>query len=387
MNVDLYARLGRDLESQWHTRASARRGKSFWCRCGRPVFFRNSLCLACQSPLGYVPQTGEMHALDAGPAPGTWSYLGADGMRVAVKRCANLDTPAACNWLLRADDPKAFCLSCRLNRTIPSLDDERNRGYWNLLEVAKRRLVAQLVLLDLPVASKVDEDPQRGLAFDFLRASGSERIITGHAGGIVTLDAEEADDAKREKARVALHEPYRTLLGHFRHEIGHYYWERLVAGTRWHAPFRELFGDERADYAAALRKNYDEGPPDHWRDQHISSYASSHPWEDWAETWAHYLHILDGLDTGLGFSLSAADLDTTVERFGRDDLYAPDDPLAGTFVFFLNAWFELAYVLNELSRSMGQPDFYPFVVSRPVARKLHFVHLVIREARGGVAAT
>ena len=181
--------------------------------------------------------------------------------------------------------------------------------------------------------------------------------------------------------RTALHEPYRTLLGHLRHEVGHYYWSRLVAGSRWQEPFRQLFGDERADYAAALKRNYDAGAPADWRDRHITSYAASHPWEDWAETWAHYLHIVDGLDTALGFGLSAIDLDTTVERFGRDDLYAPDDGEASRFVFFLNAWFELAYVLNELSRSMGQPDFYPFVVSRPVARKLHFVHLVIREAR------
>jgi hypothetical protein len=380
---ELYARLGRDLEASWHVRPSGRRGKSFRCRCGRPIFFRNSLCLACNSPLGFVPQTGELHALDPGPSEGTWRYVDAEGATVLAKRCANLDTPAACNWLVGADEPGAFCIACRLNRTIPNLDDADNRRYWNAIETAKRRLVAQLVSLDLPVASKVDADPRRGLAFDFLRPTPGEPVLTGHASGIVTVNVEEADDVAREKARAALHEPYRTLLGHLRHEVGHYYWERLVAGTRWHEPFRELFGDERADYAAALRANYEQGPPADWRDRHISGYAASHPWEDWAETWAHYLHIVDGLDTALGFGLSAIDLDTTVERFGRDDLYAPDDEHAGRFVFFLNAWFELAYVLNELSRSMGQPDFYPFVVSRPVARKLHFVHLVIREARNG----
>jgi len=379
---ELYARLGRELEATWHTRPSGRRGKNFWCRCGKPIFFPNSLCLACNSPLGYEPGSGEMVALDPGPVDGTWTYLRPDASLSRARRCGNFDSPAGCNWLVDAEDPEPLCRACRLNRTIPNLDDEDNRRYWAAIERAKRRLVAQLIALDLPVTSK-DEDPERGLAFDFLREDGEERVMTGHANGVVTVNVVEADDVAREKARTALHEPYRTLLGHLRHEVGHYYWDRLIADSRWHEPFRELFGDERADYAQALKRNYDEGPPADWRDRHITSYASSHPWEDWAETWAHYLHIVDGLDTALGFGLSAIDLDTTVERFGRDDLYAPDDGEAGHFVFFLNAWFELAYVLNELSRSMGQPDFYPFVVSRPVAKKLHFMHLVLREAQPG----
>jgi len=381
---ELYARLGRQLEASWHTRPSGQRGKNYFCRCGRPIFFPNSLCLGCNSPLGYVPETGEMHALDPGSEPGTWTYLRADASIATARRCENFETAAGCNWMIDASDSETFCLACRLNRTIPNLDDEDNRRYWNLIENAKRRLCAQLVSLDLPMLSK-DVDPKHGLAFDFLRKVGDEPVLTGHANGVITVNVEEADDVVREKARNALHEPYRTLLGHLRHEVGHYYWDRLVADSRWHAPFRELFGDERADYAEALRRNYEDGPPADWGVRHISSYAASHPWEDWAESWAHYLHIVDGLDTALGFGLSATDLDTTVERFGRDDLYAPDDPQAGRFVFFLNAWFELAYVLNELSRSMGQPDFYPFVVSRTVARKLHFVHLVIREARGGAS--
>ena len=381
---ELYARLGRQLESSWHTRPSGQRGKNFFCRCGRPIFFSNSLCLGCHSPLGYAPDSGEMHALDQGPEAGTWTYLRADASIANARRCANFDTPAGCNWLVDAQETDAFCVACRLNRTIPNLDDDDNKRYWSLVEIAKRRLVAQLLSLDLPVASK-DADPERGLAFDFLRKDGDKPVMTGHANGVITVNVEEADDVVREKSRNAMHEPYRTLVGHLRHEVGHYYWDRLVADSRWLAPFRALFGDERADYAAALKRNYDEGPPADWVDRHISAYAASHPWEDWAETWAHYLHIVDGLDTALGFGLSAIDLDTTVERFARDDLYAPDDSQAGGFVFFLNAWFELAYVLNELSRSMGQPDFYPFVVSRTVASKLHFVHLVIRDARGGAS--
>lgn len=282
-----------------------------------------------------------------------------------------------------APDPNPLCIACRLNQTIPDLSDPDNARWWAAIEVAKRRLVSQLVAMGLPVASKVGEDPQQGLAFAFLRAApGGPSVVTGHEDGLVTLDVEEADDSRRERIRRELHEPHRTLLGHFRHEVGHYYWDRLVSGAGWHLPFRGLFGDERADYAAALRRHYECGPPPDWRDRHISSYAASHPWEDWAETWAHYLHMVDSLDTALGFGLGAEDLETEIDRFGPQDLYRADAPGADAFLFFLNSWVEMTMVLNELSRSMGQPDFHPFVMSRAVVTKLHFVHLVIREQVG-----
>jgi hypothetical protein len=224
----------------------------------------------------------------------------------------------------------------------------------------------------------VSEDPERGLMFDFLRSQpGEPPVLTGHASGLVTLNIEEADDATREQIRHDLREPYRTLLGHLRHEVGHYYWERLIAGTPWHEPFRALFGDERADYSAALRANYQTGPPPDWRDSHISSYASVHPWEDWAETWAHYLHLTDSLDTALSFGISGSDVEADLERFTLEDMYAPGHPDAGRVLALVHSWLELVTVLNELSRSLGQPDFYPFVMSRPVLRKLHFIHLVV----------
>jgi hypothetical protein len=217
--------------------------------------------------------------------------------------------------------------------------------------------------------------------FDFLRSPAvGPRVLTGHASGLVTLNVEEADDVKREKIRHDLREPYRTLLGHFRHEIGHYYWDRLVWGTKWLEPFRALFGDERADYAAALKTNYENGPPADWASRYISSYASTHPWEDWAESWAHYLHVLDSLGAALSFGLDAEDLEAETNPFTRADLYAPDDPAAESFLGFLNGWIEMTMVLNELARSMGQRDFYPFVMSRPVVAKLHFVHLVVQDA-------
>ncbi len=362
----------------WHLHATERRGKSFRCRCERPVFFRNSQCLACQAPLAYEPRQGQVRALEAGPTANTWRLSGDLDAAGIYKRCENFESPAGCNWLVGGDDPQPLCLACRLNRTIPNLSDADNARYWRAIEIAKRRLVAQLVALGLPVRSKESDDPEHGLAFDFLRSPpGGPRVLTGHANGLITLNVEEADDAKREKTRQNLHEPYRTLLGHFRHEIGHYYWDRLIAGTPWHEPFRALFGDERVDYAAALKANYESGPPPDWRERHISSYASVHPWEDWAETWAHYMHLTDSLDTALGFGISGRDVETDLERFTLEDMYAPGHPDASRVLALVHSWLELVTVLNEISRSLGQPDFYPFVMSRPVLRKLHFIHLVI----------
>jgi hypothetical protein len=371
--------LGNLIGTNWKHRDVARRhSRTFLCRCGNHVFFRNSLCLGCQAPLGYLPAAAKLAPLDPGPRAGTWVPEGGGPLQ---KYCGNRDTPAHCNWMLAADDPHPRCIACRLNRTIPNLDDADNARYWGLIEVAKRRLVSELLAFGLPVKSKVDEDREHGVMFDFLRSPPQgPRVLTGHATGLITLNVEEADDAKREKIRHDLHEPYRTLLGHFRHEIGHYYWDRLVLGSAWLEPFRELFGDERADYAAALKANYDNGPPANWADRYISSYASTHPWEDWAETWAHYLHVVDSMGTALGFGLDAEDLDGTIEPFERDALYAPDDADAERFLSLLNAWIEMTMVLNELARSMGQPDFYPFVMSRPVVAKLQFVHLVVQDA-------
>ncbi|HBL42673.1 MAG TPA: hypothetical protein DDZ90_04700, partial [Planctomycetaceae bacterium] len=220
--------------------------------------------------------------------------------------------------------------------------------------------------------------------FDFLRATGQKpRVLTGHANGLITLNIEEADDSIREKARKEMHEPYRTLLGHLRHEIGHYYWDRLVSDTPWLEKYRELFGDEREDYSAALKRNYEQGPPANWAQNHISSYASIHPWEDWAECWAHYLHVVDSLDTALRFGLRGEDVEQAVEPFTVNDLYDPKAPDAEHVILLINSWVQLTTVLNELARSMGHQDFYPFVMSRTVLRKLHFIQMIVKEARGG----
>jgi hypothetical protein len=311
-----------------------------------------------------------------------------DGADAAVfRRCANLDSAAGCNWLVDAGDPLPHCISCRLNREVADMSDADNQRYWRAIENAKRRLVSQLLGLGLPVKSKVSEDPERGVMFDLLRSPpDGPRVLTGHASGLITLNMEEADDSIRERTRHEMREPYRTLIGHFRHEIGHYYWDRLIAESKWLEPFRELFGDDRADYAAALKANYENGPPPDWRDRCISSYASVHPWEDWAESWAHYLHLIDSLDTALSFGLTGDDIEANTEPFKLEDMYAPDHPDASRALALVNSWLDLVTVLNELARSMGQPDFYPFVMSRPVLKKLHFIHLVVRDASPATTA-
>lgn len=367
----------------WHTPDLPRRGHTYRCKCGLPVFFRNSLCLACKSVLGYEPDLAEVRALSPGSAKGEWRIAGETTESGTYRRCANFDSPAGCNWLIPAGEPFTLCMSCRLNRTIPTLDDKDNCRYWRAIENAKRRLVAQLLSVGLPVKSKVEEDPEHGVMFDFLRSPpGGPRVMTSHGNGLITLNVEEADAAVREQTRSNLNEPYRTLLGHFRHEIGHYYWDRLIVDTPWHEKFRALFGDERQDYAAALRKNYEQGPPPDWHDRHISAYASVHPWEDWAECFAHYLHLVDSLDTAMGFGLTGDDIEMDVEPFKLEDLYDPEDSDAKRVLSLVNAWMELVTALNELARSMGHQDFYPFVMSRPVLRKLHFIQLVVKEARG-----
>ncbi|WP_437900426.1 zinc-binding metallopeptidase family protein [Sorangium sp. So ce124] len=371
------------LRSAWKRTKQPTAPRAYRCQCERPVFFRNSECLACKTPLGYEPERAQVVPLKAGPTEGAWQiwHDTADPPRL-YRRCGNFDLASGCNWLIPAGaEAPALCAACRLNRTIPDLSVAEHQTQWRLLETAKRRLVSQLLALNLPVKSKIGEDPERGLCFDFLASPpDGPRVMTGHADGVITLNIEEADDATRERTRAAMREPYRTLLGHFRHEVGHYYWDRLVRDTGWLAPFRELFGDEQQDYAAALKANYEQGPPADWQQRFVSAYASMHPWEDWAETWAHYLHMVDTVDTALSFGIDADEVELDVEPWGADALWRPDDRGAETFLGFLNAWVELTAVLNEMSRSMGQHDFYPFVLPRPAVAKLQFIHLVVNGA-------
>lgn len=281
---------------------------------------------------------------------------------VSVGRCANF-TVAQCNWLTDDDAPDGLCESCRLTRTRPSDDDTDALAAYGEAETAKRRLVFELTELGLPIVSRLSE-PESGLAFDLL-SSRLEPVVTGHADGVITLDLAEGDDVHREQMRVELAEPYRTVLGHFRHEIGHYYQSVLIDDER-RKGFTELFGDPDADYQAALDKHYSQGAPEGWWDEYVSSYATMHPAEDFAETFAHYLHIRDTLDTAAAFAFAPAG--STL-----------DSDLSGDIGFdqIIEWWLPLTWSLNQINRSMGLPDLYPFILAGPVLEKIRYVHSLV----------
>ncbi|WP_119166182.1 zinc-binding metallopeptidase family protein [Algihabitans albus] len=352
--------------------------KLFECQnCGQLLYFDNRHCERCDHRLGYLPEATTLSALTE-EAGGRWRALAAP--EAPLRFCVNADEDA-CNWLVPADGAEAFCAACRLNRTIPNLGVPENRLLWQRLEDAKHRLVYGLLRLGLPLENKFD-NPTGGLAFDFLAGSGASfregpQAVTGHRQGVITIDIAEADPVARERHRSEMVESYRTLLGHFRHEIGHHYWERLVRNGVWHQAFRELFGDEREDYAAALEGHYAEGPPAGWQNHFVSSYASAHPWEDFAETWAHYLHIVDTLETAQAFGLRIA---PAVGRFAPLRMEIGFDPYRQEdFDRLTTAWLPLTAAVNSLNQSMGQPELYPFVLGPTAMGKLRFVHGLMRK--------
>jgi hypothetical protein len=252
-----------------------------------------------------------------------------------------------------------------LTRTRPKSADIKALAAFAGSEKAKRRLIAELFELKVPIVGR-DEDPDYGLAFDLL-SSEYETVFTGHQNGVITLDLAEGDDVHREQLRIAMDEPYRTLLGHFRHEIGHYYYYRLVSTSQERTQrFRELYGDAEADYQATLDQHYQNGPPADWEERYVSSYATMHPAEDWAETFAHYLHIRDTLDTAAAFSIAPAA--ATFER----KVLGPSG-----FDQVIDMWLPLAWSLNMINRSMGKQDLYPFVLPPAVLEKMRFIHSVV----------
>jgi hypothetical protein len=344
--------------------------KLFQCHtCGFLVYFENTACQRCGARLGFVPEHAELRTLEAGDQPNGWRVRGGDG--TLYRYCANA-AHNVCNWLVEADSQSGYCVSCDLNRTIPDLSYRENEVRWAKLEASKRRLVYALLRLGLPVSSKSCGDSE-GLAFDFKADTDlDEPVLTGHSGGLITINIAEADDAERERRRTAMGEPYRTLLGHFRHEVGHYWWDRLVRDGGKLDAFRGMFGDERPDYEDALKSHYRNGPPVDWQSRFVSAYASSHAWEDFAETWAHYLHIVDTLETAGAFGLqtrpgAAADESLNV-------IVSFDPYLDGPFQPIIDAWLPLTFAVNSLNRSMGQADLYPFVLAAPAIGKLSFVH-------------
>jgi hypothetical protein len=322
-------------------------------------------------PLGFLPAGLTLSALTVAGGVMTAMVDGANW-----KACGNA-RPALCNWLIPAADDHAFCTACDLNRTIPDLGISGNPERWQRLEAAKRRLIYALLRLGLPLRSR-KEGQDRSLAFDFLADARDAPVMTGHDDGLITINIAEADSAERERRRVELGEPYRTLLGHLRHEVGHYYWDLLVRDAGKVEAARAVFGDEGEDYQAALERHYREGPPLDWQQRHVSAYAAAHPWEDFAETWTHYLHMVDALDTAASFGLAI------------DPVASPDRALNAEIEFdpyrvrdadrLVSAWLPLTVAVNSLNRSMGQPDLYPFALTPPTVEKLRFIHGLVHGA-------
>ena len=353
--------------------------RAFACPvCRSLVFFHNSVCVTCKTALGFDRPTGAILALtptDAG--------LRTTGDGPARRPCANIRL-AACNWLARVDGP-LLCSSCLLTRTRPADADTRGLASFLRAEVAKRHLLFQLDELRLPVVGRAD-DPQHGLAFDLLGRSEGP-VITGHDNGLITIDLAEGEDGYREALRVRLAEPYRTLLGHFRHEVGHWYWDVLISGSPLLQECRALFGDERADYAAALTLHYDSEPLPGWQQQHVSVYATAHPWEDWAETFAHYLHLRDTLQTASAFGIWVGGPDVHVHTSPKAPLSALPDDNVEDFDAIITTWLPLTLALNAVNRSMGKDDLYPFVLSPGVQDKLRFVDTVVRSAQAAASVS
>ncbi|AOW46755.1 hypothetical protein A4S02_08170 [Acetobacter ascendens] len=351
--------------------------KRFSCQsCNHLVGFEATQCGYCGITVGYLPEFVAMTALKP-QADGTWFPLEQKAEGKARAFCIN-HVYGVCNWLTLAADSSAtagFCVACQFNRMIPNLNVPENKDRWYKLEVAKHRMFYTILRLKLPFKNR-RQDPENGLAFDFLddAADGSVAIMTGHSNGIITIATKEADDAYREKMRIEMGEYYRTLLGHFRHEIGHYYWNILVRDGGNLEACRAIFGDDRADYQAALQTYYAQSPPQNWRENFVSFYATSHPWEDFAETWAHYFHIVSTLETALAYDM------TVSATVGGDALLSPHGDPYTTMPFeeIINAWVPLTYAVNNLNRSMGLPDFYPFTLTQGVVHKLHFIHDLIR---------
>lgn len=356
--------------------------KTFSCQCGNTLHFANSKCVSCGLLLGFIPEEQQLSAFTKNRN----GQLQSSSNGLLYKQCKNYAKYDVCNWMVPIQDSHELCLSCRLTETIPNLAEEQNIKLWFRMEQAKRRLLYTLLKLNLPVTDR-ENDPLSGLGFAFLEDQvedeyGNELTVknyvtTGHDSGLITINLNEADSTSRIQMREQMQERYRTLVGHFRHESGHYFWDRLLKHSPRLDEFRKLFGDERLNYAHAMHEYYQNGPTADWQDVWISAYASMHPWEDWAETWAHYLHMVDTLETASDFDFSVSGNKVANPLVGSadyDQIYT-----ATSFTHLFNDWCRLTAVLNALNRSMGLDDAYPFVISITALDKLRFVHETITE--------
>ncbi|MBX7166168.1 MAG: putative zinc-binding peptidase [Pirellulales bacterium] len=353
--------------------------RTFVCQCGRPLFFENSLCLNCQREVGFCPVCSRIAALV--PEHDGHYLCGNPACGARLVKCANYVEYSVCNRCCRADAPGAttLCDCCRFNHTIPDLQVPGNLQKWYRLEAAKRRLFYELDQLQLPYGTEADGfTPALSFAFmaDLLpnqhwqTLTADTQVFTGHEGGRITINIREADDVEREKARVNLGEKKRTLIGHFRHEIGHYYWDLLVKDHR-ETESRAVFGDHTSpDYATAMDAYYQNGPPADWQDRHISAYATMHPWEDFAETWTGYLSMISALDTAAHLRLCG--------KF---------NPLRTRTKTLVRRYQQLGLAINEVNRSAGLLDAAPEIISPGVVKKLDLIRLLIESGRRTAAPT
>lgn len=331
--------------------------KPFYCQCGNRIFFANTVCVACNRQLGFDPALLQMVASDSRED----GLLAAPG-GILYRRCSHAQLYGNCNWLLPEEEAEDLCFSCRMTEVIPALDRPGNLKLWTRMEEAKRRLLYSLLSFRLPLTG------EHALKFRFMEDQGRNPdvyesfVVTGHFDSTITINVAEADDVARQAVREQMHERYRTVLGHLRHESAHFYFGLLTSQPSLLEECRAFFGDERSDYMGALKAYYDQGPPADWPENYVSAYASAHPAEDFAETFAHFLHITDALESARAGQLS---------------------PASGEAAFddWIDSWIDLAITLNEISRSLGSDDPYPFLLQEPVKLKLRFIgRLLCRQA-------
>ena len=340
--------------------------KVFQCGyCLHPLYFENASCEKCGHLCGYRSEGRTMLTFDHISLP-----LISDREKTAYKFCQN-HAHGVCNWVIPLESTDKFCSACKLNRTIPVLRNAKNFKKWQHLEIAKHRLIYQLQKIGLPLPSKMENEDD-GLCFDFVSRAMDPKLMTGHARGVITILISEANNAEREKRRKALDEPYRTLIGHLRHEVGHYFWKRLIfTNQKVLDEYRAIFGDERLSYADSLEAYYKKPNDNNWQANFISQYATAHSWEDWAETWAHYLHIMDMEETAFFFKLKVG-MDNETETKVSVDPYSVQnfDEIVKTSV-------PLTFAVNSISRAMGHQEVYPFTLTPSIIDKLKFIHKLL----------
>jgi hypothetical protein len=375
--------------------------KTFKCDCKdhQILFFESSVCIACERVVGLDDKFDNVEPYDLDETSG--QYFKALDPEIRYQKCDNHADYKTCTGMVNLNtfvpvegEDEVLCFACRFNDTIPDLSIVEHIPLWKKMEAAKRRALYTLKSMKLPLAT-IAQNPDSGLSFDFTtdrdvsdhfasRLMNQDTVFTGHDCGHITINLAEADEVARSHTKLAMGEKYRTLLGHFRHELGHYYFDKLIAGSpQKHALCKQYFGDDELSYKDAMDKHYKGGAPENWRDSYISEYATMHPYEDWAETWSHYMHIMDTLQTAKNFSITGSTIGNAEETEEVEDLTLPQDAYffsAQTSITnILDTWMDFAIILNSLNRSMGMSDAYPFVLTQPVRTKLSFIHHAIHD--------